>query len=131
MGKTDCNVISYNPKTNERTILPNSNFSFPMNKISYMHSFFLTENYAVFFAYPFYYGFMKMLFGGKTVSESFKWAPEDPTRVIVVALDGSGVQEFKAPPFFCFHTIGAYEEKGHYVSAGRSHSIRCQAFNLT
>ena len=64
---------------------------------------------------------MEMLFGGKTVSESFKWVPEDGTRVIVVPLDGSGVQEFRIPALFCFHTIGAYEEKGHYVSvsAGR------------
>ena len=54
MGTTNCDVVSFDPKTNERTILPNTTFSFPMNKISYMHSFLLTENYAVFFAYPFY-----------------------------------------------------------------------------
>ena len=62
---------------------------------------------------------MKPVPGNENISPSrmrsdygfMDWKPELGTRVHVVALDGSGVRSYDAPPFFTFHYANCYEER--------------------
>jgi len=114
-GTTACNLIRID-KNLVRHVIPNTTFTFPFRKISYMHSFGLTDTHAILFGYPLYYGFLGMMMG-QSVSKSFRWMPEDGVRVFVIALDGSGVTELHSDDsFFCFHTINAFNDgDGEFV----------------
>ena len=49
-----------------------------------------------------------------------KWKPEEESLLHVVPLDGKGpVRSFKAPRYFTFHYMNAYESGGSASMAGR------------
>ena len=75
-----------------------------------MHSFGQTENYVVLAEYPLVSNFLKMVFSGKTYAENLQWKPERPTKFHVISKhDGTVAGTCEAPPFFCFHHVGAFE----------------------
>ncbi len=76
---------------------------------AYMHSFALTDHYAVLTEHPFTTSPRRLL-DGRPFAESFRWYPERETRFLVVdRREGEVVAEPGVPSFFTFHHVDAYE----------------------
>jgi carotenoid cleavage dioxygenase-like enzyme len=83
---------------------------------SYMHSFALTERYAVLVAFPLVVNPLKLAFGGKPFIENYRWKPELGTRVLVFdRVDGELRGEYMAEPRFSFHHVNAFERGGELI----------------
>ncbi len=84
--------------------------SIPFEEPSYMHSFSITKQYAIFTALPFVVNPLDLM-SGKPFIQNYRWKPELGTRIIIIDRNnGALVQEITAAPFFAFHTVNAYEE---------------------
>jgi carotenoid cleavage dioxygenase-like enzyme len=84
--------------------------SFKAPKISYMHSFALTDNYFVLQAWPLYINAPKLLWH-KAVAEAMSWHEEDSAKFYVVDRNtGELIHIYETPAAFCFHNINAWEE---------------------
>jgi carotenoid cleavage dioxygenase-like enzyme len=84
----------------------------PVARPSYMHSFAVTENYAVLAEFPFTVNSLKLLLSGKPFIDNYRWKAQGTTRFLVVDLrDGSVRKEFHSEPFFAFHHINAFEDE--------------------
>jgi len=81
-------------------------------KFSYIHSFSITENYAVFFFYPVIIDNAKVLEKNFHVFEAFKWSNEtENTDIYVVDLNSGDVKgPFTTPWVYSAHHINAYED---------------------
>jgi carotenoid cleavage dioxygenase-like enzyme len=78
---------------------------------AYMHSFAITERYAVLVEFPLVVNPLKLGAGGSSFIESYRWRPERGTRIIVIDRHEGGVKmRATAEPFFCFHHVNAWEE---------------------
>jgi beta,beta-carotene 9',10'-dioxygenase len=76
---------------------------------AYVHSFALTDHYAVLTEHPFRTSSRRLL-DSRPFAESFRWYPERDTRFLVVdRRDGEVVAEPVVPPVFTFHHVDAYE----------------------
>jgi carotenoid cleavage dioxygenase-like enzyme len=85
--------------------------SVPVSEPSYMHSFAVTERYAVLNEYPFVVSPLTLKLKRRPFIENFKWKPERGTNFIVVdRRSGELVGRFPTEPFFSFHVINAYED---------------------
>jgi beta,beta-carotene 9',10'-dioxygenase len=94
---------------------------------SYMHSFALTDRYAVLFEQPLRVNPTKLLLSGRPFIENFKWKPRLGTRFLVFDRDGGGTGsgyaaastgfrgEYRADAFFTFHQANAFERDGEIV----------------
>jgi beta,beta-carotene 9',10'-dioxygenase len=83
---------------------------------SYMHSFALTERYAVLVAFPLVVSPLKLGFGGRPFIENYNWKPERGTRVLVFDREDGELQgEYKAEPCFAFHHVNAFERGSELV----------------
>lgn len=79
---------------------------------SYMHSFAMTERYLLFYLSPHRYQR-----GAKTFVESFEWAPDLGSTVLLVDKDDLTSQRwFEAPAGFVFHFAHAFERRGEIVA---------------
>jgi carotenoid cleavage dioxygenase-like enzyme len=77
----------------------------------YVHSFAVTERYAVLVIFPLVVNPLSFLFRSRPFIENYRWRPELGTRVVVLSLDdGSVYADHTAPPCFAFHHINGYEE---------------------
>lgn len=83
--------------------------SIPFKRSSYMHSFSVTENYAVLIECPFTANPLSFLFSGLPFIKNFKWDMARGTMLYVVDRRNGRVQQFEAAPMFSFHTINAWE----------------------
>lgn len=80
---------------------------------SYMHSFALTERYAVLVAFPFVVNPLSLALSGRPFIENYRWKPELGTRVLVFDReDGSLRGSYEAEPRFSFHHVNAFEQGG-------------------
>ncbi len=78
-------------------------------KPAYLHSFALTNHYAVLTEHPFTTSPRRLL-SDRPFAESFRWYPERETRFLVVdRRNGEVVAEPGVPPFFTFHHVDAHE----------------------
>ncbi|MDL5360946.1 carotenoid oxygenase family protein [Halalkalicoccus sp. NIPERK01] len=76
---------------------------------AYLHSFALTDHYAVVTEHPFRTAPRRLL-SDRPYVESFRWYPERETRFLVVdRRDGEVVAEPGVQPFFTFHHVDAHE----------------------
>jgi carotenoid cleavage dioxygenase-like enzyme len=76
---------------------------------AYLHSFGVTEEYAVLAVFPFVVNPLALLLSGKPFIENYRWRPELGTKFVVVNLaDGRVRGTYHAEPFFAFHHINAY-----------------------
>lgn len=76
---------------------------------AYVHSFALTDHYAVVTEHPFAASPRRFL-ADRSFAESFRWYPDRETTFLVVdRRTGEIVAEPNVPPFFVFHHIDAYE----------------------
>jgi len=83
---------------------------------SYMHSFAITERYAVLVEFPFVVVPMAIPLSGRPFIENFRWKPERGTRFVVVDLHTGRVQrKYHSEPFFAFHHVNAFERDGERV----------------
>lgn len=76
---------------------------------AYMHSFALTDHYAVLTEHPLTASPRRLL-DSRPFVESFRWYPERETRFLVVdRRSGEVVADPGVPPFFTFHHVDAFE----------------------
>lgn len=82
-----------------------------VSRPSYMHSFALTERYAVLVAFPLVVNPLQLATGRRPFIENYRWQPDLPTAVLVFDReDGTLCGEYEAEPCFSFHHVNAYEE---------------------
>jgi carotenoid cleavage dioxygenase-like enzyme len=83
----------------------------PVRKPAYVHSFGMTERYAVLAEHPYTVNPLKLGLGSRPFIENFQWRPQDGTRFIVFDRhSGEHVGDWHADPFFVFHHVNAFEE---------------------
>ncbi len=83
----------------------------PVSRPAYMHSFGLTERYAVLAECPLVVNPPEIPLSGRPFIENFRWRPERGTRFIVFDRhEGTVRAEIQGEPFFCFHHVNAFEE---------------------
>jgi beta,beta-carotene 9',10'-dioxygenase len=83
---------------------------------SYMHSFALTQRYAVLVAFPLVVNPLELALSGRPFIENYRWKPELGTRVLVFDReDGSLRGTYEAEPRFSFHHVNAFERDGELV----------------
>ena len=82
--------------------------------LAYIHSFFLTENYVILVVWNSFYaaGGLGMLWSRNVVDALTDYDDSRPARWYVVDRHGKGlVATYESDPFYCFHTVNAYEQK--------------------
>ncbi len=90
--------------------------SIPAEYPSYMHSFAVTKNYIVLAQWPYKINPLRLLLSAKPFIENFSWTPKDGTIFIVISKKTSQlVGRYKAPAFFAFHHVNAYEDGNKIV----------------
>ncbi|MCH7661517.1 MAG: carotenoid oxygenase family protein [Euryarchaeota archaeon] len=76
---------------------------------AYIHSFALTDHYAIITEHPFSASPRRFL-ADRPFAESFRWYPErDTTFLVIDRRTGETVTEPGVPPFFTFHHVDAHE----------------------
>ncbi len=81
---------------------------------AYMHSFALTQRYAILFEQPFTVDPLSFLSGErKPIVAHFAWDGASPSRIVVIDRHAGGVvADLETDPFFVFHHINAFERGG-------------------
>jgi carotenoid cleavage dioxygenase-like enzyme len=88
----------------------------PVDRPAYMHSFALTERYAVLAEWPLTVNPLKMALGGRPFIENYVWDPGRGTRYTVIDRgDGSVRARVHGPASFAFHHVNAFERDGELV----------------
>src|SRR4051794_27022249 len=88
----------------------------PVKRPAYMHSFGMTERFAILAEYPLTVNPLKLALGGRSFIESYEWEPERGTRFTVIDRhSGKKHATAIADAFFCFHHVNAYEEGNDVV----------------
>lgn len=78
--------------------------------MGYIHSFSVTQNYAIFFFYPLTMNYMKMMKGGHPLT-GLEWDDTKPTDIYVVNLKTGVIDlETSTMPIFSAHHVNAYED---------------------
>ena len=88
----------------------------PVRRPAYVHSFAMTERFAVLAEHPYTVNPLKLGFGNRPFIENFRWQPGDGTRFVVFDRHtGEHVGDWHADPFFVFHHVNAFEAGGDIV----------------
>jgi beta,beta-carotene 9',10'-dioxygenase len=88
----------------------------PVSRPSYMHSFGITERYAVLTEFPLVVNPLDLVRSGRPFIENYRWEPERGTGFLVIdRRSGDVVARAQAEPFFCFHHVNAFEDGGDVV----------------
>lgn len=83
---------------------------------SYMHSFALTERFAVLVAFPLVVNPLDLALSRRPFIANYRWKPERGTEVLVFnRADGSLRGAYEAEPCFSFHHVNAFERAGELV----------------
>ncbi|KAI9789574.1 MAG: hypothetical protein M1816_005981 [Peltula sp. TS41687] len=80
---------------------------------AYLHSFFLTPNHVVLCIWAGHYAYsgLKLLWEKNILDAMAPLDPSNPARWYVIDRQGKGVvASYESDPFFCFHTINAWEQ---------------------
>lgn len=77
--------------------------------IPYIHTFGLTPQHAILAAHPFTVKTSSMLWSSKGYIDHFTWRAQEGTRLIVIDRASGALREHVTEPFFCFHTVNAFE----------------------
>jgi carotenoid cleavage dioxygenase-like enzyme len=79
---------------------------------SYLHTFALTERYALIVEFPFVLAnALDMALGRHAYIENFRWQPERGTRFHAMRLDDGSIERtWQGAPFFAFHHINAFDD---------------------
>src|SRR3954447_3963233 len=88
----------------------------PVRRPAYIHSFAMTERFAVLIEHPYTVNPLKLGFGSQPFIENFRWSPEDGTRMVVFDRhSGEHVGDWHTDPFFVFHNVNAFEDGAEIV----------------
>lgn len=87
----------------------------PVAKPAYMHSFSLTERYAVLTEQPFTVDPLKLVTDWEPYIRNFRWDGSSPTRMHVVDLRSGAVQTLETDALFTFHHVNAFDDGGKVV----------------
>ena len=113
-GVGDHTLIVYklDGKTDQtRTVLQ----KIKIKRMSYVHSFTVTQNYVIIAAAPLTWELAKVMVAQPILS-ALKWVKDDPTIIYVMRLDGTGgVTEYTVASFFAFHHANGYETDDRIV----------------
>jgi beta,beta-carotene 9',10'-dioxygenase len=83
----------------------------PVRRPAYVHSFGMTERFAVLAEHPYTVNPLKLGFGNRPFIENFRWQPGDGTRFVVFDRHtGEHVGDWHADPFFVFHHVNAFDD---------------------
>jgi carotenoid cleavage dioxygenase-like enzyme len=83
---------------------------------AYMHSFGITDRYAVLHEGALVVNPLRLAFSGRPFIENFRWEPDRGSRFWVIdRSDGRTLGPWTGPPSFCFHHVNAFEEGGDLV----------------
>ena len=83
----------------------------PVRRPAYIHSFGMTERFAVLAEHPYTVNPLKLGFGNRPFIENFRWQPADGTRFVVFDRHtGEHVGDWRADAFFVFHHVNAFED---------------------
>jgi beta,beta-carotene 9',10'-dioxygenase len=83
---------------------------------SYMHSFAVTERYAVLVEFPFVAVPIAFPLSGRPFIENYKWLPRRGTRFLVVDLATGRLRgSYRAAPCFAFHHVNAFQREDELV----------------
>jgi carotenoid cleavage dioxygenase-like enzyme len=105
-------VCAIDPGTSRRRVLATLDVDAP----SYMHSFGMTERYAVLSEWPLVVRPLDLLLSGEPFIENYEWTPGRGTRFRIVRLsDGEEVAACEAEPAFAFHHVNAFERGDEIV----------------
>jgi carotenoid cleavage dioxygenase-like enzyme len=81
-----------------------------------MHSFGITDRYAVLTECPLVVNPLDLARGARPFIENYRWEPEGGTPFIVIdRRSGELAARVEAEPFFCFHHVNAYEDSNGLV----------------
>jgi carotenoid cleavage dioxygenase-like enzyme len=106
--RSEYRVFAQSDRTTQRLIA-----SKRVREPSYMHSFALTEHYAVLVAFPLVVNPFELGLARRPFIENYRWKPEHGTRVLVFDReDGSLRGSYEAAPRFSFHHVNAFEQGG-------------------
>lgn len=84
--------------------------SIPVTEPAYLHSFALTERYAIIVAGPLVVRPLELALRKGGLIDSFRWKPGRATKIYVLDRhNGDRVATLDADPVFCFHHINAFE----------------------
>ena len=86
--------------------------SIPVPQVSFMHSFALTQHYAILFADPLFINFPKVL-QHATLVKSVYWQPKVGTAVYVVNLKTGHVTKLHVDALLHLHHVNSYEQDNH------------------
>lgn len=81
----------------------------PFRELPYLHSFGLTPKHAVLFAGPLLLAPWRLLWSERGYIRHFRYLPERGSRIYRVDRASGKVQTHRAPAYFVFHTIHAFE----------------------
>ena len=88
----------------------------PVREPSYMHSFALTPRYVVLLENPLVVNPLRLATSGKAFIHNYRWKPELGVRIHAFDREtGAHHRTWVADPFFVFHTINAFEDRGDLV----------------
>jgi len=123
-------------KLNEGKIIA----SWKPKKMGYIHSFSVTENFAIFFFYPLTMSYVEMMKGGGHPLQALTWNEGEPTDIYVVNLRNGNIDvETSTMPLFSAHHVNAYENGrelvvdlcqtdpdglGHYMELKKMHAAQ-------
>jgi beta,beta-carotene 9',10'-dioxygenase len=83
----------------------------PSLRPAYMHSFGMTQRYAIFTEFPLRVNPLNLLLWLKPYIENFNWEPRRGTPIYVLDRHtGELVGRYETDPFFAFHHVNAWEE---------------------
>jgi beta,beta-carotene 9',10'-dioxygenase len=81
----------------------------------YLHDFGLTEHYAIIIAHPYLANMSNMLWSRSGLASAITHHNDEPTRLIVLPLQGGKPIELKTKPGFVFHLINSFERDDEIV----------------
>ena len=84
----------------------------PVDLPAYIHSFALTEHYAILVEFPFVVNPLDLMAHKQPFIYNYKWMPQNGTNFYVVDRSSGNVTKIKGDPFFSFHHVNAFDEKG-------------------
>ncbi|HEV3000051.1 MAG TPA: carotenoid oxygenase family protein [Solirubrobacteraceae bacterium] len=88
----------------------------PVDRPAYMHSFALTDRYAVLAEWPFTVNPLRLALSGRPFIENYRWEPERGTRYTVIdRRDGRVRARVQGPATFAFHHVNACERGGELL----------------
>ncbi|MFO7683719.1 MAG: carotenoid oxygenase family protein [Chloroflexota bacterium] len=82
----------------------------PVHQPSYMHSFGMSQNYAIITEFPLVVNPLNLLLWLKPYIENFQWKPQRGTPITVMnRFTGEIAARFETDAFFAFHHVNAFE----------------------